>query len=173
MVIDHMIDLFNIPRNFFEAIVVAITMFCTDFFEIFDEFRNVHLISPNFGGKHNCFRYVDIIRDFLKKSMTNSCHAINYLRPVCLLSVDDVDFVVGVIEMVIFVRLSWTARYNTKKIEDINYDDELLVWDFDNGCFATAKPSWISKPQLYPYYYKITLEDGTQLDLIGSDGDCH
>lgn len=61
----------------------------------------------------------------------------------------------------------------TKKIEDITYDDELLVWDFDNGCFATAKPSWISKAQLYPYYYKITLEDGTQLDLIGSDGDCH
>jgi hypothetical protein len=60
-----------------------------------------------------------------------------------------------------------------KKIEDITYDDELLVWDFDNGCFATAKPSWISKAQLYPYYYKITLEDGTQLDLIGSDGDCH
>lgn len=47
------------------------------------------------------------------------------------------------------------------------------MWDFDNGCFATAKPSWISKPQLYPYYYKITLEDGTRLDLIGSDGDCH
>lgn len=61
----------------------------------------------------------------------------------------------------------------TKKIEDITYDDELLVWDFDNGCFATAKPSWISKAQLYPYYYKITLEDGTQLDLIGSNGDCH
>lgn len=61
----------------------------------------------------------------------------------------------------------------TKKIEDITYDDDLLVWDFDNGCFATAKPSWISKAQLSSYYYKITLEDGTQLDLIGSNGDCH
>lgn len=61
----------------------------------------------------------------------------------------------------------------TKKIEDITYDDDLLVWDFDNGCFASAKPSWISKAQLSPYYYKITLDDGTQLDLIGSDGDCH
>lgn len=61
----------------------------------------------------------------------------------------------------------------TKKIEDITYDDDLLVWDFDNGCFTTAKPSWICKAQLSPYYYKITLEDGTQLDLIGSNGDCH
>lgn len=61
----------------------------------------------------------------------------------------------------------------TKKIEDITYDDDLLVWDFDNGCFASAKPSWISKAQLCPYYYKITLDDGTQLDLIGSNGDCH
>lgn len=61
----------------------------------------------------------------------------------------------------------------TKKIEDITYDDDLLVWDFDNGCFATAKPSWITKAQRYPYYYKITLDDGTQLDLIGSNGDCH
>lgn len=61
----------------------------------------------------------------------------------------------------------------TKKIEDITYDDDLLVWDFDNGCFSTAKPSWICKAQLSPYYYKITLEDGTQLDLIGSNGDCH
>lgn len=61
----------------------------------------------------------------------------------------------------------------TKKIEDITYDDDLLVWDFDNGCFATAKPSWITKAQRYSYYYKITLDDGTQLDLIGSDGDCH
>lgn len=61
----------------------------------------------------------------------------------------------------------------TKKIEDITYDDDLLVWDFDNGCFATAKPSWITKAQRYPYYYKITLDDETQLDLIGSNGDCH
>lgn len=60
-----------------------------------------------------------------------------------------------------------------KKIEDITYDDELLVWNFDEGCFASAKPLWITKAQRYPYYYKITLEDGTQLDLIGSNGDCH
>ena len=31
------------------------------------------------------------------------------------------------------------ADRTTKKIEDITYEDELLVWDFDNGSFATAK----------------------------------
>ena len=31
------------------------------------------------------------------------------------------------------------ADGTTKNIEDITYDDELLVWDFDNGCFSKAK----------------------------------
>ena len=62
---------------------------------------------------------------------------------------------------------------NTKKIEDVTYDDLLLVWDFDNRCFSSAKPSWISKAQLASYYYKITMSDGTELKLIGSNGDCH
>ena len=30
-----------------------------------------------------------------------------------------------------------------KRIEDITYDDEVLVWDFDKGCFTKAKPFWI------------------------------
>ena len=28
------------------------------------------------------------------------------------------------------------ADGSIKKIEDITYEDELLVWDFDHGCFA-------------------------------------
>ena len=38
-----------------------------------------------------------------------------------------------------------------KPVEDIVYDDELSVWNFDEGCLATAKPFWISKPN-YVYY---------------------
>lgn len=35
------------------------------------------------------------------------------------------------------------ADGSQKAIEDVGYDDELLVWDFDNGEFASAKPVWI------------------------------
>ena len=60
-----------------------------------------------------------------------------------------------------------------KNVEDITYDDNLLVWDFDNGKVASAKPLWISKAMVTNEYHKITLSDGTVLNLVGSDGKCH
>ena len=53
-----------------------------------------------------------------------------------------------------------------KKIEDITYEDELLVWDFDNGCFATAKPLFISKGQTTTEYNYIKFKDGTELKTV-------
>lgn len=58
-------------------------------------------------------------------------------------------------------------------VENVTYDTELLVWDFDNGCFAATKPVWIKKPQIAPYYYHCTFENGLTLDLVGSNGNCH
>lgn len=60
-----------------------------------------------------------------------------------------------------------------KNVEDITYDDNLLVWDFDNGKVASAKPLWISKAMVTNEYHKITLSDGTILNLVGSNGKCH
>ena len=41
-----------------------------------------------------------------------------------------------------------TTKHGTYKfVEDITYDDELLVWDFDNARFAYAKPCWIKKAE--------------------------
>lgn len=61
----------------------------------------------------------------------------------------------------------------TKPVQDITYEDDLLVWDFDNGCYFSAKPLWIKKPEIAHYYYRCTFENGIELGLVGSDGNCH
>lgn len=58
----------------------------------------------------------------------------------------------------------------TKKVEDITYEDELLVWDFFNGCFASAKPRWIKVKQTSLVYNKLTFSNGTTLGLVGEGG---
>lgn len=58
------------------------------------------------------------------------------------------------------------ANRTKKKIEDIIYEDELLVWDFDNGCFATAKPLWIKNTQVAQEYNLVKFEDGTELKTV-------
>lgn len=64
-----------------------------------------------------------------------------------------------------------TLADGTKKpIEDITYDDELLVWDFFNGCFTSAKPRWIKIKQTAEVYNKLTFDNGTTLGLVGEGG---
>lgn len=64
-----------------------------------------------------------------------------------------------------------TLADGTKKpIEDITYDDELLVWDFFNGCFASAKPRWIKIKQTAEVYNKLTFDNSTTLGLVGKGG---
>ena len=58
----------------------------------------------------------------------------------------------------------------TKKVEDITYDDKLLVWDFFNGCFTSAKPRWIKVKQTSPVYNKLTFSNGATLGLVGEGG---
>lgn len=65
------------------------------------------------------------------------------------------------------------ADETTKPVEGITYEDVLLVWDFDNGCYAYAKPIWIMKQQVTSSYYRCTFSDGTVLNLVGSNGKCH
>lgn len=57
-------------------------------------------------------------------------------------------------------------RFKKKKISEVDYDDELLCWDFDNGCFATAKPIWIMKEKQTFKYNKLTFSDGSILETI-------
>lgn len=59
-------------------------------------------------------------------------------------------------------------RYK-KKLKDLTYDDDILVWDFDRGCFTTAKALFITRPQMAKAYTITTFSDGTVLKTIGAD----
>lgn len=65
------------------------------------------------------------------------------------------------------------ADGSTKNVEDITYDDDLLVWDFYEGKLNTAKPIWIMIERGANYYKLVTLSDGTVLRLVGGGDKCH
>ena len=57
-----------------------------------------------------------------------------------------------------------------KNAEDITFDDELIVWDFDNGCLSKAKPIWIQKKQEYGYYFLNKYKSGRTFKTTGQMG---
>lgn len=63
------------------------------------------------------------------------------------------------------------ADGSTKAIEDITYDDELLVWNFYDGKFDTAKPTWIKVEETAPRYNLVKFSDGREFGTVGSGGE--
>jgi hypothetical protein len=59
----------------------------------------------------------------------------------------------------------------TKPIEDITYDDELLVWNFYDGKFDKAKPCWVTKPQIAHEYNLCKFSNGVEIGFVGQGGD--
>ena len=55
-----------------------------------------------------------------------------------------------------------------KPIQDVTYNDELLVWDFYTGQFTIAKPNWIKVEEVASEYNKLTFADGRTLSLVGN-----
>lgn len=53
-----------------------------------------------------------------------------------------------------------------KKIKDVTYEDDLVVWDFDKGEFTTAKPLWIMKTKVAERYNLLKFSDGSILKTI-------
>ena len=53
-----------------------------------------------------------------------------------------------------------------KNIEDITFDDELLVWNFDDGVFDSAKPLWIMEACKTSQYNLLKFSDGSELKTI-------
>lgn len=60
-----------------------------------------------------------------------------------------------------------------KNVEDITYEDNLKVWDFDNGVITSAKPLWIMAEQYSDHYWHNTYSDGRILDVFGPDNTGH
>ena len=65
------------------------------------------------------------------------------------------------------------ANGTTKNVEDITYDDELLVWNFYEGKYDIAKPSWIMIPRKASEYKLVTFSDNSILKLAGPDVKSH
>ena len=84
-------------------------------------------------------------------------------------------FYVNISDSMCYTKDTEISLYNgvTKKVQDINYNDELLVWNFDEGKFDKAKPLWIKKEEITNNYYKVTLDNGKTIGLVGSNGKCH
>lgn len=62
------------------------------------------------------------------------------------------------------------ADGTTKAIEDITYDDELLVWNFYDGKFDKAKPSWIKVEETAPRYNLVKFSNGSEVGFVGPGG---
>ena len=60
-----------------------------------------------------------------------------------------------------------TKKRKKKKLKDITYDDLILVWNFDKGCYEWVEPLWLQVPEEVPYYYELLFDDGTKLKVIG------
>ena len=63
------------------------------------------------------------------------------------------------------------ANGTTKAIEDVTYDDELLVWDFYNKQLSTAKPTWIMKEGITDKYLKAKFSNGSEIGFVGPGRD--
>ena len=69
-------------------------------------------------------------------------------------------------DTIIYVYDKKKRKFKKKKIKYIDYDDELLCWDFDNGCYAVAKPLWIKKKQTIDKYNLLKFSDESKLKTI-------
>lgn len=63
------------------------------------------------------------------------------------------------------------ADGTTKAIEDITYDDELLVWNFYEGKFDVAKPTWIKVAEVAPRYNLVKFSNGAEVGFVGAGGE--
>lgn len=63
------------------------------------------------------------------------------------------------------------ADGSTKAVENITYDDELLVWNFYDGKFDKAKPSWIKVEETAPRYNLVKFSNGSEVGFVGAGGE--
>lgn len=61
------------------------------------------------------------------------------------------------------------ANGKKKQIIDITYNDELLVWNFDEGKFGSAKPLWMLTPFTINNHELIKFSDGRSLKVVADE----
>lgn len=66
-----------------------------------------------------------------------------------------------------------STKSGDKFVQDISYDDDILVWNFDEGKLDYAKPIFIKQEQTSNSYWRVTDEDGKTVNLVGSNGKSH
>ena len=66
-----------------------------------------------------------------------------------------------------------STKNGDKFVQDISYDDDILVWNFDEGKLDYAKPIFIKQEQTADSYWHVTDEDGKTVNLVGSNGKSH
>ena len=59
------------------------------------------------------------------------------------------------------------ANKKEKNIEDISYDDLLLVWNYETGTVTKEYPIWIEKGKTTNQYIKITFSDKSEIKVYG------
>lgn len=62
---------------------------------------------------------------------------------------------------------------STKPVQDIQYGDKVLCYDFMNGAQTVSYIDWMIPERIATKYWEITLSDGTILNLVGSNGKSH
>lgn len=74
-----------------------------------------------------------------------------------------------------FVKGTKISLANGEKInvEDVDYDAELLVWNFDEGKYDSAKPLWIKRTETTTWYYKLKFSNGLELNVTGTYPEAH
>jgi len=62
------------------------------------------------------------------------------------------------------------ANGREKNIEDITYNDLLLVWNFETGSYTYEYPIWIEKEGKASSYINILFDDNTELNIVDDHG---
>lgn len=62
------------------------------------------------------------------------------------------------------------ANGKYKNIENINYNDLIMAYNYETGKFVSEYPIWIEKPKDTDNYQQITFSDGTILKTYGYHG---
>ena len=99
--------------------------------------------------------YQDVYISDLVKDSSNGCYS--HATFVTCLS--------GDMEIDVYDRKK--KKKVKKKLKDITYDDLVLSWDFDKGCYVWAEVLWIMKEEKSSNYLLLTFSDGSTLKVIG------